>query len=310
MDVAAAAGGAEADPTAAGAVKGKAASTFSGATVNSIMMTIATELGDKTFCIAAVMAMRYNRLFVFAGGIGALLVMTVLSVGIGVAVPTLLPKVYTHYAAAALFAYFGVKLLKEAREMTIAGTGGSNEELAEAEEELGFSAKEEKGSSGGGAAAATAPTGGAATSGGLASVDIEAGVSSAAASGSSGGGVTARPRKGDASAEPPSPGGLPTPTGGAIVPLATGGASASSSSSLGAASPSGAGGASSSSSSAGSAAAAGAMGSLMTLLSVSLAKDWAILTQAFSITFLAEWGDRSQIATIAMAAAQNAYGGA
>ena len=33
-----------------------------------------------------------------------------------------------------------------------------------------------------------------------------------------------------------------------------------------------------------------------------------ILTQAFTITFLAEWGDRSQIATIAMAAAKNPYG--
>jgi Ca2+/H+ antiporter, TMEM165/GDT1 family len=31
-----------------------------------------------------------------------------------------------------------------------------------------------------------------------------------------------------------------------------------------------------------------------------------ILTQAFIMTFLAEWGDRSQIATIALAASLNA----
>ena len=86
---------------------------------NSVTMTIATELGDKTFCIAALMAMRYNRIFVFAGAIGALLVMTVLAVGIGVAVPTLLPKTYTHYAAAALFAYFGTRLLREAQQMKV-----------------------------------------------------------------------------------------------------------------------------------------------------------------------------------------------
>lgn len=32
-----------------------------------------------------------------------------------------------------------------------------------------------------------------------------------------------------------------------------------------------------------------------------------ILTQAFVMTFLAEWGDRSQIATIALAASFNPY---
>ena len=40
----------------------------------------------------------------------------------------------------------------------------------------------------------------------------------------------------------------------------------------------------------------------------SITRDWPILTQAFTITFLAEWGDRSQIATIAMAAAQDPWG--
>lgn len=33
-----------------------------------------------------------------------------------------------------------------------------------------------------------------------------------------------------------------------------------------------------------------------------------IFTQAFTLTFLAEWGDRSQIATIALASSKNLYG--
>lgn len=34
----------------------------------------------------------------------------------------------------------------------------------------------------------------------------------------------------------------------------------------------------------------------------------AIVIEAFTMTFLAEWGDRSQITTISLAASQNVYG--
>lgn len=68
----------------------------------------------------------------------------ILSVVIGVAVPTVLPKAYTHYAAAALFAYFGVKLLREAHSMPTSGGGGVSEELAEVEQEMGLEPESKK----------------------------------------------------------------------------------------------------------------------------------------------------------------------
>jgi Ca2+/H+ antiporter, TMEM165/GDT1 family len=117
----------------------KNAMGFWSAFFNSIAMIIVTELGDKTFFIAAIMAMRNPRLVVFAGAIGALAVMTVLSTVIGFALPKILPKQYTHLAAGGLFAFFGYKLLAEAYEMYKEGKGGSNDtndELEEAEEEL------------------------------------------------------------------------------------------------------------------------------------------------------------------------------
>ena len=83
----------------------------------SISMIIVSELGDKTFFIAAIMAMRHSRLAIFAAAVLALAVMTVLSAMMGYALPSLLPRRYTHLASTALFLYFGLRLLKDARDM-------------------------------------------------------------------------------------------------------------------------------------------------------------------------------------------------
>nr|XP_020140875.1 transmembrane protein 165 [Microcebus murinus] len=53
---------------------------FIHAFVAAISVIIVSELGDKTFFIAAIMAMRYNRLTVLAGAMLALGLMTCLSV--------------------------------------------------------------------------------------------------------------------------------------------------------------------------------------------------------------------------------------
>lgn len=52
---------------------------FIHAFVASISVILVSELGDKTFFIAAIMAMRHPRLVVFAGAMAALGLMTVLS---------------------------------------------------------------------------------------------------------------------------------------------------------------------------------------------------------------------------------------
>jgi putative Ca2+/H+ antiporter (TMEM165/GDT1 family) len=107
--------------------------TFWAAFINSLLMIIVTELGDKTFFIAAILAMRQDRWTVYIGALGALALMTVLSAIMGFALPNLLPKQYTHFASALLFLYFGIRLLKDATEME---AGKHSDELEEVEEEL------------------------------------------------------------------------------------------------------------------------------------------------------------------------------
>lgn len=104
---------------------------------NSFLMILVTELGDKTFFIAALLAMRHDRLSVFFGAAGALAAMTALSATIGLVLPKVMPRKYTHWAAVCLFAYFGAKLLLEALQMLRIGSGSvPSEELEEVEQSL------------------------------------------------------------------------------------------------------------------------------------------------------------------------------
>lgn len=84
--------------------------------IASFLLIAVSELGDKTFFIAAILAMRHSRRLVFAGAVTALAAMTILSVLVG-QVATLLPKTYIQYAEIALFFGFGLKLLYEASKM-------------------------------------------------------------------------------------------------------------------------------------------------------------------------------------------------
>ncbi|CAB0005210.1 unnamed protein product [Nesidiocoris tenuis] len=85
--------------------------------VASFSVIIVSEIGDKTFFIAAIMAMKHSRLTVFAGAMSALAFMTVLSVFFGWAA-TIIPRAYTYYISTALFAIFGLKMLREGYRMS------------------------------------------------------------------------------------------------------------------------------------------------------------------------------------------------
>ncbi|BAY13197.1 TMEM165/GDT1 family protein [Calothrix sp. NIES-2098] len=85
-------------------------------TAGLLLITV-SELGDKTFFIAVILAMHHSRRLVFAGVIAALAAMTILSVMLG-QTASLLPKVYIHYAEIALFIAFGIKLLYQGSKMS------------------------------------------------------------------------------------------------------------------------------------------------------------------------------------------------
>jgi Ca2+/H+ antiporter, TMEM165/GDT1 family len=97
-----------------------------------LLLITASELGDKTFFMAVVLATRYPRKPVLIGVVGALAAMTMLSVGIGhflMLLPqflvrqlpsnlSFLAKITIQQVAALLFFLFGLKLLYESRQMS------------------------------------------------------------------------------------------------------------------------------------------------------------------------------------------------
>ena len=106
----------------------------------AFVLVFLSELGDKTFFIAGLLAMKTSRLVSFVGSVSALAVMTVISVVIGQAFHAVPSGIadgipLDDVAAVLAFAFFGVKTLKEALDMDDkAGSSTMDEELEEAEE--------------------------------------------------------------------------------------------------------------------------------------------------------------------------------
>lgn len=204
-------------------------------------MILVSEIGDKTFLIAALMAMRHDRALVFTAAFGALVVMTVLSAVLGHAVPTLIPERLTHFAAAVLFLVFGAKMVREGLAMD--PSEGVGEEMKEVEMEL-----EEKEHD----MAARASKRSNSNANTISPYALESGRGRRSRSDSR----LPAPHRSPSS----SPSRSPSPSATSLKSVIDG---------------------------------------LSNLFSLLLSPAWV---QTFVMTFLGEWGDRSQIATIAMAA--------
>ncbi|KAL6593368.1 hypothetical protein ACP70R_049023 [Stipagrostis hirtigluma subsp. patula] len=100
----------------------------------SLSMILVSEIGDETFIIAALMAMRHPKSIVLSGALSALYVMTVLSTGLGRIVPNLISRKHTNSAATVLYLFFGLRLLYIAWKSD--PKGSQKKEMEEVEEKL------------------------------------------------------------------------------------------------------------------------------------------------------------------------------
>ncbi|GAO14865.1 uncharacterized protein UV8b_04104 [Ustilaginoidea virens] len=206
--------------------------------VLSFTMILVSEIGDKTFLVAALMAMKHDRMVVFSAAFGALFVMTVLSAVLGHAVPTLIPKRLTSFLASGLFFAFGARMLMEGMKMN--PNEGVSAEMHEVEQELAEKEKEMNRT----------------RNGSVSAYSLEMGLGDRAS--------RSKNRFPSAPRSPSqSPCRSPVRRSGSMSGFAQG---------------------------------------VSNLCSLLLSPAWV---QTFVMTFLGEWGDRSQIATIAMAAGQD-----
>jgi len=97
-------------------------SNFVSGVTASLALVLASEIGDKTFFISALLSMRYSRILVLLGTMLALGSMTIISVGLGQlahAVPATLKLALPldDYAAVVLLVYFGIQNIRDGWRM-------------------------------------------------------------------------------------------------------------------------------------------------------------------------------------------------
>lgn len=136
-------------PTMSLVAEGVAEAASGGGLIQSFLLIFASEIGDKTFFMAGLLAAKYSRLISLAGSVGALAVMTVISCVIGRVFHAVPPGLTAglpldDYAAVVAFAYFGAKTLYDAYQLPDGDSSGLEEEAKEAEEAVNEVTKGER----------------------------------------------------------------------------------------------------------------------------------------------------------------------
>ncbi|PVU94562.1 hypothetical protein BB561_002463 [Smittium simulii] len=85
--------------------------------LQSILMVIVSEIGDKTFLIAAILAMRHSRFVIFSASCAALWLMSLLSAVLGNIAINFVSTRLVSLLACITFLCFGIKMCFEAKEM-------------------------------------------------------------------------------------------------------------------------------------------------------------------------------------------------
>ena len=98
---------------------------------SSLTAITLAELGDKTFFMALILAVRHRVRWVFLGAFAALTAVTLISLGLGYGLRELLPQAVVPWLAAVLFLVFGVKLLLDAQGMAADAAREEAEEAVE-----------------------------------------------------------------------------------------------------------------------------------------------------------------------------------
>ncbi len=102
---------------------------------SSLTAITLAELGDKTFFMALILAVRHRPRWVFIGAFAALTVVTLLSLAVGFGLRELLPMALLPWVAAVLFIGFGIKLLIDAQGMAADAADSEAQEAEEAVEQ-------------------------------------------------------------------------------------------------------------------------------------------------------------------------------